>query len=145
MTFKKILCGVDFSQPSLRAFQTAVQLARQSKAELHLLHVIEAQPVVPGLVPAAGLSETMLMLEGKANAAIQSLLKSQSRLLKNLKVTSEIDQGSAFVEILNHVRDAGADVIVVGARGLVSVDDIFAGSTVENLVRQAPCSLLVVR
>src|SRR5689334_17923577 len=50
MIFKKILCGVDFSQPSLRAFQTAVQLARQSKAELHLLHVIEAQPVVPGLV-----------------------------------------------------------------------------------------------
>ena len=144
MTFKKILCGVDFSQPSLRAFQTAVELARQSKAQLHLLHVIEAQPVVPGLEPGQ-LSETMLMLEGKANAAIQSLLKSQSRLLKNLKVTTEIDHGSAFVEILNHVRDARVDLIVVGARGQVSIDDIFAGSTVENLVRQAPCSLLVVR
>jgi hypothetical protein len=39
MPFKRILCGVDFSRDALRAYHTAVKLARQSKAALHLLHV----------------------------------------------------------------------------------------------------------
>lgn len=145
MKFKKLLCGVDFSEASVRAFEVAVELARQSNAELHVLHVIEAQPVVPGWLPPDGLSETTLLLEEKADAAMQSLLKSHSRLLKNLKVTSEIDNGRAYVEILNHARDEKADLIVIGARGVASVDQIVAGSTAENLVLQSPCSVLVVR
>jgi len=74
-----------------------------------------------------------------------SLLNSQSELLTNLNVKSEIDSGRAFVEILNHSRKAKADSIVVGARGLADIEQVVAGSTVENLVRRAPCSALVVR
>jgi nucleotide-binding universal stress UspA family protein len=89
MPFKRILCGVDFSEPSLRALRAAVELARQAKAALHVLHVIEAQPVVPGWLPANGLSEVTLIIEEKATAAMQSLIKSSSRELKGLKVTNE--------------------------------------------------------
>lgn len=145
MKFKKVLCGVDFLEASVRAFEVAVELARQSKAELYVLHVIEAQPVVPGWLPPDGLSETTLLLEEKADAAMQSLLKSHSRLLKNLKVTSEIDNGRAYVEILNHAGDEKPDLIVIGARGVASVDQIVAGSTAENLVPQSLCSVLIVR
>jgi nucleotide-binding universal stress UspA family protein len=145
MPFKRILCGVDFSRDALRAFHTAVALARQSKAALHLLHVIEAQPVVPGWLPANGLSEVTLMIEEKATAAMQSLMKSSSRELKGLKVTTEINDGRAFVEILNRAREWKADLIVVGARGASSVEEIVAGSTSENLTRRVPCSVLIVR
>jgi nucleotide-binding universal stress UspA family protein len=145
MLFKRILCAVDFSKPSLSAFQTAVELARQSKAALHVLHVIEAQPVVPGWLPANGLSEVMLMIEGKATAAMQSLMKSSSRELKGLKVTTEINDGRAFVEILNRARNLKADLIVIGAQGAASVEEIVAGGTAENVVRRAQCSVLIVR
>jgi nucleotide-binding universal stress UspA family protein len=145
MLFKRILCAVDFSKPSLRAFQTAVKLARQSKAALHVLHVIEAQPVVPGWLPANGLSEVTLLIEGKATAAMQSLMKSSSRELKGLKVTTEINDGRAFVEILNRARNLKADLIVIGAQGAASVEEIVAGGTAENVVRRAQCSVLIVR
>jgi nucleotide-binding universal stress UspA family protein len=145
MPFKRILCGVDFSQDALRAFHTAVALARQSKAALHLLHVIEAQPVVPGWLPANGLSEVTLMLEEKATAAMQSLMKSSSRELKGLKVTTEINDGRAFVEIINRAHEWKADLIVIGAKGAASVEEMVAGGTAENVVRIAQCSVLIVR
>lgn len=145
MPFKQILCGVDFSRDALRAFHTAVTLARQSKAALRLLHVIEAQPVVPGWLPANGLTEVTLMIEQKAAAAMQSLVKSSSRELKGLKVTTEINYGRAFVEILNRAHERKADLIVVGAKGAASVEQIVAGSTAENVVRRAQCAVLIVR
>ena len=145
MPFKRVLCGIDFSAPSIGAFHTAVKLARQVKADLHVLHVIEAQPVVPGWLPADGLSEVTLMIEEKATAAMQSLMKSSSRELRGLKVTTEINDGRAFVEIINRAHEWKADLIVVGAKGAASVAEIVAGGTAENVVRKAQCSVLIVR
>ena len=145
MSFKRILCGVDFSQESVRAFHVAVELARQSKASLHVLHVVEAQPVVPGWLPPNGLSEMMLALTEKAGAALQTLLESSRKELEGLSVTTEINNGRAFVEILNRAREWKADLIVVGATGATSLAEIVAGGTAEHVVREASCSTLVVR
>jgi nucleotide-binding universal stress UspA family protein len=145
MSFKRILCGVDFSQESVRAFHVAVELTRQSKASLHVLHVVEAQPVVPGWLPPNGLSEMMLALTEKAEAALQSLLESSGKELEGLSVTTEINNGRAFVEILNRAREWKADLIVVGAKGAASLEEIIAGGTAERVVRDASCSALVVR
>lgn len=71
MPFKRILCGVDFSEDSMRAFHVASELARQSKADLHVLHVIEAQPVAPLLLAPNELSEMTLTLEERATAAMR--------------------------------------------------------------------------
>ena len=145
MSFKRILCGVDFSQESVRAFHVAVELARQSKASMHLLHIVEAQPVVHGWLPLGGLSEMILALEEKAEAAMQSLLESSGKELAGLAITTEIDNGRAFVEILNRAREWKADLIVVGAKGAASLEEIIAGGTAEHVVRAASCSALVVR
>jgi nucleotide-binding universal stress UspA family protein len=145
MPFKRILCGVDFSEASIRAFHTAMELARQSRALLHVLHVIEAQPVVPGWLPADGLSEMTLILQEKAAAAMQALIKSSSAELKDVTTTTEINNGRAFVEILNRAREWKADLIVAGASGTASLEEIVAGGTAENVMRRAPCSVLIVK
>src|SRR5258707_5513278 len=145
MPFKRVLCGIDFSAPSIGAFHTAVKLARQVKAELHVLHVIEAQPVVPGWLPADGLGQVTLMIEEKANSAMKALMKSSSRALKGLKVSNEIEDGRAFTEITSRAHEWKADLIVIGAKGAASVEEMVAGGTAENAVRIARCSVLIVR
>jgi len=145
MPFKRILCGVDFSKESIRAFHTAAELARTGKAALHVLHVLEAQPVIPGWLPPSGLSEVTLLLEEKATASMEKLIKPAARELKGLKITSEVNDGRAFVEIINRARDWKADLIVIGAKGAASVEEIVAGSTAENVARRASCSVLIVR
>ena len=49
MKFKQILCGVDFSEASVKAFEAAVDIARSFKSELHVIHVVEADPAIPDL------------------------------------------------------------------------------------------------
>ena len=85
------------------------------------------------------------MIEEKATAAMHSLMKSSSRELKGLKVTTEINDGRAFVEIIKRAQEWKADLIVVGAKGAASVEEIVAGGTAENVVRKAQCSVLIVR
>ena len=110
-----------------------------------MLHVLEAQPVIPGWLPPSGLSEVTLLLEEKAGAATEKLIKPGARELKGLKIAGEVNDGRAFVEILNRARDWKADLILIGGKGAASVEEIVAGSTAENVMRKATCSVLIVR
>jgi nucleotide-binding universal stress UspA family protein len=47
--------------------------------------------------------------------------------------------------IVEYVRRVGADLIVLGAKGRSNLGYVLLGSTVERLLREIPCSALVVR
>src|SRR5262249_10913756 len=104
MEFHRILCGVDFSPTSVRAFEAAVELARTFKAELHVVHIMEAESSVPDLA-----------LEQKALAAMDALVQPADR---DLQITTEVTTGTASVEILNRARDSKVDLIALGTKGL---------------------------
>jgi nucleotide-binding universal stress UspA family protein len=145
MKFKRILCGVDFSQASVRAFEAAVELARSFKAELHIIHVIEAYPVVAGWLPVQDADDVSASLEEKANNAMGALLSTAADAFNGVPVTTEVTRGRSFVEILNRARDRKVDLIVLGAEGLTLLEEAFFGSTVDRVIRRADCSVLVVR
>ncbi|HEV8712407.1 MAG TPA: universal stress protein [Candidatus Binatia bacterium] len=117
MKFKQVLCGVDFSPASVRAFETAVELARSSKAELHIMHVIEAEPVVSEWFPVRGVGEATMALEEKALTAMEALVAPSIRAFAGIPVTTEVTSGRAFVEILQRARDRKVDLIVLGQKG----------------------------
>src|SRR5262245_20915641 len=118
MKFERILCGVDFTQGSVKAFEAAVDLARSFKAELHVLHVIEGEPPIPGLA-----------LEEKALAAINALVEPAIQNEGDLRINTEITTGSAPVEILNRARDRKVDLIALGAKGLrLPGEGLFGGT-----------------
>ena len=107
MQLNQILSGVDFSEKSIRAFEAAVELARTFKADLHVIHVIEADPAVPDL-----------SLEAKAISAMDVLVAPAQETVNDVRLTSEVTTGLAFVEILNRVRERPCDLIVLGAKVL---------------------------
>jgi len=145
MPFKRILCPVDFSNSSLAAFETAIEMTRRDRAELCVLHVIEGLPVVSEWFPAQSLGEAMVRMEEKAHQAVNTLLASSSSELASLAVATTIVNGVPFVEILKQTKTWNADLIVLGARGATSMDQIMFGSTAERVLRGAACSVLVVR
>jgi nucleotide-binding universal stress UspA family protein len=53
--------------------------------------------------------------------------------------------GNAADALVQAARDADADMIVVGSTGSGYVTRALLGSTAENVVRRAPCDVLVVR
>ena len=145
MAFKRILCAVDFSETSMEAFRQAVELARLFASHLYILHVIEARPVVHDLIGIDEAGEMAVDLEEKATAAMESLAASSASALEGVPLTLEATAGRAFVEILNHARDWRADLIALGAKGATALERIVVGSTAENVMKDAPCSVLIVR
>jgi nucleotide-binding universal stress UspA family protein len=138
VAFKRILCAVDFSPDSVEAFTVAVKMARREPAALHLLHVIEAEPVV-------NVGEVVVRVVENANAAMKKLLESAGPSLAGLSPTTEVITGAAFHEIVDRARAWRADLAVLGARGAATLEDLEPGETVKGVVEQAPCSVLVVR
>ena len=137
MSFKRILCAVDFSADSLEAFRLAAEMARLHSASLHLLHVIEAQPVMPAGVEIRILDE--------ANAAMEKLVASADSSLDDLALATEVTNGLASVEIVERAREWRAELIVLGSTGVTSLEEIIIGGTAERVVKEAPCSVLIVR
>jgi glycine betaine transporter len=145
MPYKRIICPVDFSNSALAAFETAVEMAQRDAAELLVLHVIEGRPVVSEWFPTHSLGEMTVRMEEKAHQAVNTLLACTAPKTKGLAVATIIVNGVPFVEILKQATSWKADLIVLGARGAASVDELIFGSTAERVLKGADCSVLVVR
>ena len=145
MPFKKILCAVDFSDQSNAAFRHAVDMAEKSSASLFILHALEVQPLVAQWVAPEGLSDLTMEIEHRAQQAMDSLQDSLGAKLSKLKVKTEITSGRAFTEIIENARVWGADLIVMGGQGAGALEDVPLGSTVDRVLADSSCSVLVVR
>src|SRR5215469_9820552 len=92
MKFKRLLSAVDFSETSVQAFETAVDLSRALGADLHVMHVIEAEPANPDTT-----------LQEKALAAMDALVTPVIETEGDLRVTTQITTGNAAAEIVKYV------------------------------------------
>jgi nucleotide-binding universal stress UspA family protein len=137
MKFERILCAVDFSHDSLQAFAVATEMARFHAGELLVFHVIEAQPTVAANV--------LIKINKEANDAMAELIASARRALEGITISSEVTTGRAYDEIVNRAREWKAGLVVLGARGVTSLEEVIVGGTAESVVREAPCSVLVTR
>jgi universal stress protein A len=137
MPFKRILCAVDFSRDSLEAFRAATEIARPHSGRLHLFHVVEAQPAAP--------PEVTLEILQRANTAMEGLVASEQSSLEGLTVTTEVGSGLAFREIVDKAREWRADLVSLGSKGHDLFEELVVGGTAEAVLKEAPCSVLVLR
>src|SRR5215472_4419406 len=112
MKFTRLLSAVDFSEPSVQGFETAVALSRALAADLHVIHVIEAEPANPDIA-----------LQQKALAAMDALVAPVIEVAGDLQITTEITTGRAAAEILNYAQIHKIELIVLGAKGLSLLEE----------------------
>src|SRR5688500_1915217 len=118
MRFERILCAVDFSPDSLAAFSLALKWIRSNSGTLLVLHVIEAQPTV--------LADALVMINKKANDAMAQLIASARHEVET-SISSEVTSGRAYVEIVDRAREWKADLVLLGARGVTSLEGVIVG------------------
>jgi len=136
MNVKRILCGVDFSGESVRAFKTAVSLARRMESEILVVHVIEPIPI---------LENDVMALEDKARLALEALVTQWGHGLNGGQLAVEVTTGRAAVELVNRATALEADLMVLGAKGIAMLEEPFVGNTTEQVLKTAGCSVLVVK
>ncbi|HEY0873563.1 MAG TPA: universal stress protein [Vicinamibacterales bacterium] len=144
VTFKRILCPVDFSPGALQALGFALQLARQAGGLVTLLHAIEWLPEEePRAYAHFNVPEIRGQLVQDARERLRSLVDKESSAF--CEIEDMVVIGRAHREILRAAEAAPADLIVMGAQGRGGVGLALFGSTTQQVVRGASCPVLTVR
>jgi nucleotide-binding universal stress UspA family protein len=146
--WRRYLCAVDLSEPSLAALQYTLSLARTHGGVVTVLLVIEwpwvepPPPVLSDLPPeqAAALSEYRRYVETTATARLEALVRDAAIDA----VAVRVRHGKPYVEILRTAEDEQVDVIVTGVGGRSAVDMALLGSTTNQVVRRASCPVLTL-
>lgn len=143
LEIKNILCAVDFSEFSLRAFRYAVGIARHFRSRLMLQHTVHVSPA--------------LFLEGTdmtvARDTIQAARHEAEKTLRRLVDQSGAEPSEVFLlvnegdirdRILETIAEQKIDLLVMGTHGHKGFNRLVLGSIAEHMVHEAICPVLVV-
>ena len=136
---KKILVPVDGSESSERAFSKAVELAAALKAKLVFLYVAN----VNQLAVNSCLSSELLEAVNKAGDVV--LTHAEENVPENVETERILETGSPAPTIADVAEDCGADLVVMGSRGLGLVKGVLLGSVSQYVVENAKCAVMVVK
>lgn len=145
--FKRVLVPVDGSQTSIRALTTALQMARETSAQLRLLYVVEELVYLSGY-------DQFGVYSGDVTAIIresgQKILDDCMAIASAAGVQADRVLVDTFTQRLGDVvadaaRAWNADLVVVGTHGRRGIGRVLMGSGAEEIVRLAPVPVLVVR
>jgi nucleotide-binding universal stress UspA family protein len=143
MSFRKILCPIDFSSGSDHALRVAARLATRHGAELVIAHVWYA-----GEYSLASYTFPSRAVEQMIDEEQQGLAAAvhEAHQVGAARVRSELRKGDPAQEIVALVRDEPElDLVVMGTRGRSGLARVLLGSVAEQVVRQATCPVLVTR
>ncbi|MBQ8699287.1 MAG: universal stress protein [Schwartzia sp.] len=135
----KILVSLDGSEISERACAKAVELAAAMKSKLVFLYVAN----VNQLAVHSCLSSELLEAVNKAGDVI--LTHAEENAPEGVETERVLETGSPAPTIVDVAEEIGADLIVMGSRGLGLVKGVFLGSVSQYVVENAKCAVMVVK
>jgi nucleotide-binding universal stress UspA family protein len=137
--YAKILCAVDFSDPSENAMDMAAAMRGK---EITLLHTIEiSMPYGADPFPAVYLRDMKERAEEELEREASDLHR-----LAEVPIKTVLREGRAQHEIIRLLEeDREFDLVVVGSHGRTGLKRALIGSVAEAVVRHARCPVLVAR
>ena len=139
INIKHILYATDFSPHSNQAYFHAIALAEGHGAALTILHVYTPKPIgMPGMEPATE-------EEGLGISYWRAQLEQIRPVNDDIRVRHVLLEGDPAKEIIHYAMEEGIDLIVMGTHGRTGLERLLMGSVAENVVRGAPCSVLVAK
>ena len=147
--FKRILVATDGSENAKRAARVAVDLAKECGSELVVVNVIppltSIQVGVTPPVPVTVTEQYYKDARARAEDLVEEVISEAKK--RGVRVRGVLlDKPYSVVEgITSYAKDEGADLIVLGTRGLGGFKKLLIGSVSSGVVSHAPCSVLVVR
>lgn len=145
--YSRILVPFDGSPTSEQALKEAAGLARLAGAQLRLLHIVDPLAHISGferpetysqdVLPAA-LRTAQALLDRACEQLHNQGIRNDSQLLENL-------DASVAQLVVEHARQWGAQLIVLGTQGRRGLERLLMGSDAEQIARTSPVPVLLVR
>src|SRR3970282_524430 len=123
-----ILCPIDFSDFSRRAFDHAVAIAKWYESSITLLHVCAIVPVA-AYAPGSGVLPSAILTREDRDVLLTSMHRfAEAEAGSSVPVAFEIAEGNAAREILAKANATPSDLIVMGTHGRSGFERLVLGS-----------------
>jgi len=138
----KIVVAIDISDYSKLVMEKAFVIANSFDSDVYAVSVVK----MPVLAAEEG---DFLMSEVKREE--KELLDHHKLLIdkyftgSTLLVESQILHGDPANKICDFAASVSADIIIIGSKGLSGIQRLFLGSVSQSVIKNAPCSVFVVR
>jgi nucleotide-binding universal stress UspA family protein len=145
---KKILFPTDFSKASVNAFIYALNLAKQTKAEIITLHVY-ALPLVDNVEMPVYLSEVYDSMEFTTFESFKGQIPFLRKIadennLNDIPISSVLLNGDLVNTILKIVKDELVDYVVMGTKGASGIKEKFLGTATADVMTGTKATVLAV-
>ena len=141
-----ILAATDFSDPAEGALSIAALLATQREDPLVVLHAVDYSPILvvpeafgPGIPVPVSEEEHQAILKAASDRLVDAL----TRL--DIKADRLIEEGPPRERIVAAAEQIEATILAIGTSGGGGLRRMLLGSVAEDVMRLAPCSVLLVR
>jgi nucleotide-binding universal stress UspA family protein len=140
VTYKRILCPIDFSESSLAALDAVAEMAATFETSVRVLHVIPLMPAGTEIAPIADYNQ----LRAETLAQLHTIVAERMHLNQHIRYEVDVRFGDAAEEIVAAAL-GDAELIVISTHGRAGWRDLVFGSVAERVVRTASCRVLTVR
>jgi nucleotide-binding universal stress UspA family protein len=143
---QQVVVGYDFTASGNAALQRALTLG--VRAPFHVLHfvcVVDRHGALPAVAPHGPVDYAYTE---RIQAALTDIVTQELRAIdvdQAVHFCVHIRIGKPAEELLDVARSVGADLILVGSKGLTGVERLVLGSVSERVVREAKCTVEVAR
>ena len=138
--YSRILAANAGSPGGLKALDTAIELARQVSAELHMV-TVEELPRFPASI------DEVAEEKDEANHRLAPIIAAATAQASasGVKIETHLVPGHVAEAIVGLIKNPGFDLLVVGFMGHSQLHERIIGGTTDRLVRLVPCAVLVVK
>lgn len=138
--YQNIVVAVDGSENAFRAAQEACKLAKiHPEAFLEILYVADFEKV-KNEVLHAGATGALELMRRQKTVKIEQLCREEK-----IPYKTTILRGTPGPEIVKYVNAGSVDLLVIGSRGLNSLQEMVLGSVSHKVMKRVQCPVLMVK
>ena len=138
--YERILVAADGSENSIRAAKEAIKLASVSpNSHVTIVYVTDFEKTKSDVLHANS-SESLYVARRQKVAPIEQLL-----FEANISFTTEILRGAPGPEIVKYANEHPIDLVIIGSRGLNSLQEMVLGSVSHKVMKRVQCPALIVK
>ncbi|MDH5658975.1 MAG: universal stress protein [Nitrosopumilus sp.] len=144
MTFKNILVPYDGSNSSLRAFNKAVEVAKQHDSHIRVISCLDISNLGGWYVDKRINKDIMR----KAKKITEELFSKLENIAKKNSVSIEfkiIESSNTIKSIISVTKSKNIDLVIMGSSGRGNFDKILLGSVSNGVMQKAKCPVLIIK